>query len=694
MTHKININRLLENSQRSDVHGYNIWTRGKKELKRLRKGDKLLKQWDDASLGLEGVVAIAHHLDIDDLIAPQISANDTELTFDALRNHWTPAFMDTMYRCRPFGEYTRSGLIAAREKKCFDEHDTFISHLTLFNDGRKPIKITINLSVPFNKIADSTYSVNAKIAPLSLGRDLFLKGYVCAKTDCGENATITVPAFGKAEIRYGFAFSKDSAEKATKALENAFAVSDPFVESEKRFNNWMDENAPELLIDNTDILKIYYYRFFVIKTAIHSPSDIWTDSTFQGPCVYESPFGGWFGAPIGLPIPLQIEEMKWMKNIDALRSHIKNWCEGYGATQNYIQSTPMSVWDIYVQTGDKSIISEFYDSMKKFTLRKYQTDKPSLPLTDGSWITGAEYQPSFYQHTEPKWDWRFDTEGEKIGYHRIILNRVDECSMHLLNLRACEMMASTLENKADEAYFSACADEITEMIRNLCWNEEKGFFFDFNPEVGKQCDEAYGYDGFMPIMKNLFGKEYYKVFEKLMSGERFDSGFAATSIGKDCPMYWFDNCITGPTASTLAEPHPYGCCWNGPVWPFANSLVLDALGNATYYDRTLKDTFNRLFLEYTELHFNYGDRSTPCIVEHYRPTDGAAFSPQAEYFHSEWINLFLSYYIGIRVTEDDILFEPLTDEEFVINNICIKGKCYNFSQSLVDGEVFKIITEA
>ena len=37
------------------------------------------------------------------------------------------------------------------------------------------------------------------------------------------------------------------------------------------------------------------------------------ESDFYDQCVYESPFGSWFGAPVGLPIPLQIEEMKWIK---------------------------------------------------------------------------------------------------------------------------------------------------------------------------------------------------------------------------------------------------------------------------------------------------------------------------------------------------------------------------------------------
>ena len=158
-------------------------------------------------------------------------------------------------------------------------------------------------------------------------------------------------------------------------------------------------------------------------------------------------------------------------------------------------------------------------------------------------------------------------------------------------------------------------------------------------------------------------------------------------------MYWFDNCITGPTASSLSEPHPYGCSWNGPVWPYAVSLMLEALGNASYSESSLSPTFSRLFTEYTDLHFDYGDRSTPCICEHYRPTDAISFSPYTEYFHSEWINLFFSYFLGIRVCEEEISFKPLTDKEFVLDGIIIKGKAYCFSQKKCDGEIKQSITE-
>ena len=198
----------------------------------------------------------------------------------------------------------------------------------------------------------------------------------------------------------------------------------------------------------------------------------------------------------------------------------------------------------------------------------------------------------------------------------------------------------------------------------------------------------------MPLMYNILGGEYRSVFSELREGGRFDTGFSPSSVGKDCPMYWFDNCITGPTAASLSEPHEYPCSWNGPVWPFATSLILDSLGRAARECKDLEDTFDRIFNEYTSLHFDFGDRSTPVICESYRPTDGLSFSPYTEYFHSEWLNLFFSHYLGISVEEDgSIRFSPITNAEFEVSNVELRGKNYRFAQKIENGSAIRIMEE-
>jgi len=154
-------------------------------------------------------------------------------------------------------------------------------------------------------------------------------------------------------------------------------------------------------------------------------------------------------------------------------------------------------------------------------------------------------------------------------------------------------------------------------------------------------------------------------------------------------MYWFDNCIAGPTKSSIINSHPYGCSWNGPVWPYAVSCALEALGNASIKDTELTTLWLEIFGKYTELHFMEGDRSTPMITENYRPTDGYSFSQTCDYFHSTWIDLFMKYWAGIQVNEDGVTFSPFTKEEFTISNVIIAGKKYEFTQRNVNGKCEK-----
>ena len=686
MLGELNVNRLLESSRRSDVIGYNIYTFGKVDIRRPDSALPIIKQWDDASLGLCGTVAIGFELNVKDLIVPKLSANGTPIVLYPVRNRWTPAFMDTYYRAKAFGEYKKSGLIAVRERKCFTEDDTFISHLTFFNDSREPISINFTLSLPFERICDGLYAAKARIVPAGLQQKLNLDGFAAAYSELGDNATLTVPAQSNVSLRYGLAFSPDSAQNARDRLDAALKKADPFAESEANVNGWMSKHAPKLKIDDTDLQKIYYYRFFLIKSAIHTPTAVLPNCNFKGECVYESPFGGWFGAPIGLPIPMQIEEMKWMRDTTAVRSAIANWCRGVGTTQGYIQFTPMAIWELYLKCADTSLIAECYDAVKAYTAKKMTSGDNSLPLCEGSWVTGAEYQPAFYQHTEPQWDWRHDSECIAQGFSLTSLHRVDECVMHAANLLACKNMAKLLGKDDDAKAFSANFDSTIERIEAL-YDKQKEFFFDLDVKSQKSCDEAYGYDGFMPTMFSLLGEKYHAVFKQLDKNARFDGGFGTTTVGKDCPMYWFDNCIAGPVASSVGEPHSYGCSWNGPIWPYAMSLVLEALGSATNKDASLSDTFERLFYEYTELHFVGGDRSTPCIFEHYRPSDANSFSPYRDYFHSEWLNLFFSYLLGVRITKDGMEFSPLTKREFIVEGLTVKGKQYRLSQTFKDGEL-------
>jgi hypothetical protein len=162
-------------------------------------------------------------------------------------------------------------------------------------------------------------------------------------------------------------------------------------------------------------------------------------------------------------------------------------------------------------------------------------------------------------------------------------------------------------------------------------------------------------------------------------------------------MYWSGNCITGPAQSTVEKPHDYDCCWNGPTWHFTNGFMCEALGSAalTVGSEDMKLKWLDFFNKWADLHYAYGDKSVPCVIEHNRPTDGARFRSYVDYFHSSWIDPFMKFYLGIQIDDTGkFSFNPFTTEEFEIRDISIMGKQYSFSQQLIENKLIQSVFDS
>ncbi|OJJ85560.1 uncharacterized protein ASPGLDRAFT_45544 [Aspergillus glaucus CBS 516.65] len=118
------------------------------------------------------------------------------------------------------------------------------------------------------------------------------------------------------------------------------------------------------------------------------------------------------------------------------------------------------------------------------------------------------------------------------------------------------------------------------------------------------------------------------------------------------------------------------CQWNGPAWPYQITQVLTGLANLLdHYPAssgtgvvTRKD-YTDLLVQYAQLHYNPDRGSVLDLEEDYdadtgRPIVGLARSPH--YFHSGFIDLILSGFVGIRPRADDVLeVNPLADGDSV-----------------------------
>ncbi len=679
-----NVNRFLENSWRSDLFGFQMASRSLENFAYEKRpeenpgGATPASLWDPPQPGLRGILALAHHVDVTDALVLKVTVDGKKTALHPMRNHWTPAWMETVYRsdidpaC-----YPNSGTLSIRDQKAILREDVFVSHMTLTNQKREASTVELVFSMPFEEAGDGLYAVSTKTMPMALQKNYPVRGFAALITDRGSRkVTVTIPPLGSVQLRIAMAYDPKDAAAAQARAKDALSAAHPFAESEARFNRWFAEHVPALECENSDLKKVYYYRWYLVYRSIHAPA-LWIDGhSIQGECMYESPFGGWYGTVVGLPIALQVGDAGWMRDSSVVKNQLTNWSRGTVAFQQYIQFTPLAAWRYYTLCRDRQWLASVYGGFADYCRNELKRGVP--PLTEGSWITGAEYQPSFYQYTPEPWDWRYDEEGAENGFSRKALHRVDAVSFLILSLRGCIRMARELGMDDDAAEFSTAERELTDFVMTRMWDPEQEFFFSVDPEAGQRCDKAPCYDGFVPFIDHVAGERCYGALKKLWDADWFLSDYGALTTARNCPMFWYDNCIAGPTASSLQAPHEYGCCWNGPVWPFANSLIALGLGDAATNDPALQEHWLDFFKAFTELHFPYGDRSAPVICEHYRSDDGASFSQVVDYFHSSWIDLFMRYFAGISFDGETPAFRPFAKEPFTLSGVRLGSCLYDF----------------
>jgi hypothetical protein len=716
----VDVNKLLSNSARTDLIGREMWnwatlliSKGDAQTPDLRNQDYGISQlpnamWAIPTMGLPGRWCYGVQTKLSDVVKVKITqlkdSKSIRLDFVPTRNEWTPAYLSTYFRALPDtlkGSYPHSGDLTIKEKKCITENNVLILEYALTHDNRTSGEYTIEILLPVFKAFESQakYTFSTVTDARAMGKTLPVDGFVAVQNSENTNKKFTVQLkpFESKTIRFAIAFDTYSIENAKKNASEYSKNATVFSEQINKFNRWYADNVPHLQIDDYDMLKLYYYRWFVLYRNYHNPSKYIKNHPFKTPVFYESPFGSWFGSTVGLSVPLHVADAKWAKSPEMAKNDLLNWKNQGELFDNYIQYTPKSIWELYLHYPDAVFLDSMYSYVRFVSDRENnKTDNSVLPIQEGSWPTGAEYQPAFYEFTKEKWDWRQDHEGKKLfGTNTTSLIRLDKATFSIANNHACSNIARILKNKTDETYFRTVSESMIQTLKTRHWDVETGLFYSANPDNYKLALESPCYDSFMPFMWGLIkDKTYFRSFDKFFDPAWFWSDFPLASVSKTCPMYWSGNCIAGLAYSSIENPHDYDCCWNGPTWHFSNGFMCEALGSVALASDTkeFRTKWLDFFTRWNDLHYAFGDKNVPCVIEHNRPTDGARFRSYVDYYHSSWIDPFMKFYLGIQVNDKgDFTFNPFTKAEFEIRDVSIMGKLYSFSQQIENDTLIQTI---
>ncbi|MBD0378629.1 MGH1-like glycoside hydrolase domain-containing protein [Paenibacillus sedimenti] len=456
-------------------------------------------------------------------------------------------------------------------------------------------------------------------------------------------------------------------ERAADYAERGWTADQIIDKQSEEYQEWFD-HAPVFTSSDPLLNKTWIYRWFLLRHNLADPQY----GHLAYPLFYEGrshkkskePFskGGWeFSKLINLSVPLHIMDARWYHDPLYGEGPLRNMAASPGEGGQFCCLTVDTVmhafanfscwaaYQLYLVHRNRDMVAELLPSFKTQIAecnRIHGSEKDHLMIEYKHTRTGKEYQPSYwYFHNFPK------NPKDKETYTH--LKRVDRTVYHYLNTLAVANMCEVAGDSEADVYHRM-AKRIKRDILEKMWDEETEFFYDLHYQTDEKAFVK-NIVGFYPGWAQIIDEQYNGMIGHLFNEREFRTKCPFPSVSADCPAYskeggWMGHYVKGRN----------GCVWDGPTWPYTNSIALDALAKESKRSDHQYDSFFAYALrEYSFLHFMKRDLSQPGLVEHYNSATGEPLSDEQEYNHSFYIDLVITHVAGLSIESDRIVLDPL-----------------------------------
>jgi hypothetical protein len=473
------------------------------------------------------------------------------------------------------------------------------------------------------------------------------------------------------------------AERAAAYAESGRSGPQVLSDHAQVYQEWFDK-APAFHSSDPLLNKTWAYRWFVLRHNLAEPRY----GLLPHPLFYEGrahkkskkPFskGGWeFSKLINLSVPLHLTDARWHHDPAYGEGPLRNMKEAPDDSgmfccltvdtvmHSFANYSCWAAYRLYLVHRNTGAMTELLPALKRQIAAAHQvygTDRDRLMIEYRHTRTGKEYQPSYwYFHNYPK------NPKDKETYTHV--KRVDRTVYHYLNTLGVARLCEELGDPEAKEYMDL-AEGIKRDVLEKMWDESTQFFYDLHYMTDEKA-LVKNIVGFYPAWAQMLDDRYDGLMEHLFNRNEFATGCPFPSVSADCPVYskeggWQGFFLKGRN----------GCMWNGPTWPYTNSIALDALAKESKrrdhkYDRD----FAHYLREYSFLHFLNRDLNQPCLVEHYNSGTGEPLSDEPEYNHSFYIDLVITHVAGLSVESDRIELDPVDIglDYFVLDRVKAAG---------------------
>jgi len=458
----------------------------------------------------------------------------------------------------------------------------------------------------------------------------------------------------------------------------------------EHYQSWFDQ-TPRFRSSSAMLDRAWHYRWFLLRHNLARPArgalDGWVMYEGRSHKMTKNPWepAGWeFSKHIPLSTPLHLLEMRWHHDPRFAKGILASLVGRQRPDGQFAAATVTEVMNPYANFSGWAAwkLAEVTSQMPSPVVlealkrqvrgeRDILADRSDgLPVQEKHSLTGKEYQPSYWYFNRGEYPDR-----PSISAPYTPLKRVDRAVYQYLNAQGVRSLCDR-RGDSDAEEFQRIADRVRTSIETLCWDDERRFYFDLHHRTNERA-LVRNVVGFYPWWAGLGGDHAEAVARALNDPDGFRARTPVPSVETSCPVY-----SPGGGWNGLYFKGPRGCVWNGPTWPYTNSIVLDAVGRTSRrVDHGLDPLFARLLRSYLLLHFDNEDGHSPYLVEHYNPETGEPISDEVDYNHSYLIDLIIGYVAGLVIEADGIRIDPLRVglSWFALDNVHVAGHSVSIS---------------
>ncbi len=441
---------------------------------------------------------------------------------------------------------------------------------------------------------------------------------------------------------------------------------------------WILENAPRFECPDLTIEEIFYFRLWTLRKHIKTTDDGVMITEFL-PSV---PWGGKHNTIIA-PVHHHIAEAKWLKCAKGiLEDYTRLWFEEKSKT--YLYSSPIihAIYMFSVHNNNYDFVCKNIDLL----LNYYRTMEEEHKTACGLFWSIDNYDAMEYS---------ISGTGEDLKYQKGIRPTLNSYMAANAYAIACIAKKAGREDIAKE--FTAKYEDIKSKITELLW--DGGFYKaihgdDVNnlPKVNeleplRNVREVIGY---IPWAYKLAPEGFDKAFRELKNEDGFKCEYGIMTAEKRHPRFLYE-CS-------------HECLWNGYVWPFATSQVIDAvislLNNYEQNTLTNEDLYDLIKTYAESQYMTNDDGKKVCWIDEVRhplkddwssrtilkawgwlPEKGG-LERGKDYNHSTFCNLVIEGLLGIKSVDGKVTVNPRVYDKwdyFKIENLWIAGNEYEIT---------------